>query len=132
MRLTRPVSKPVSKESPFQDRKGALTWEPPIGIEPMTYALRGACGLAAHALAAPMAPVIALMTLAALGLSRDPVHEPVHARRPRLPFLVTGSNNTESVHPHWEAFALRPLRLSPAPRRGAGGARKCVRTALPN
>ncbi len=26
---------------PFLDRKGPLTWEPPIGIEPMTYALRG-------------------------------------------------------------------------------------------
>jgi hypothetical protein len=56
------------------------SWEPPIEIEPMTYALRGACALTAHALAAPMAPVIALMALAALGLSDDPVHEPVHAR----------------------------------------------------
>jgi hypothetical protein len=26
---------------PFHDRKRPLTWEPPIGIEPMTYALRG-------------------------------------------------------------------------------------------
>ena len=37
------VSKPVSKR-PFPvrtlNRKGPLTWEPPIGIEPMTYALR--------------------------------------------------------------------------------------------
>jgi hypothetical protein len=48
----------------------------------MTYALRGTCGLTAHALAAPMAPVIALMALAALGLSGYPVHEPVHARWP--------------------------------------------------
>jgi hypothetical protein len=53
--------------------------EPLIGIEPMTYALRGTCTLAAHALAAPIAPIIALMALAALGLSGDPVHEPVHA-----------------------------------------------------
>ena len=45
----------------------------------MTYALREACSRAAHALAAPIAPVIALMTPAALGLSGDPVHEPVHA-----------------------------------------------------
>jgi hypothetical protein len=29
-----------------------------------------------------MAPVIALMALAALGLSSYPVHEPVHARWP--------------------------------------------------
>src|SRR6266581_970579 len=42
--------------------------EPPIGIEPMTYALRGACSPAAHALAALIAPAIALTALAALGL----------------------------------------------------------------
>jgi hypothetical protein len=46
----------------------------------MTYALRGACALPAYALAAPIAPVIALTALAALGLPDDPVHEPVHAR----------------------------------------------------
>jgi hypothetical protein len=49
--------------------------EPPIGIEPMTYALRGARDLPAYALAAPIARTIAL---AMLGLSGDPVHEPVH------------------------------------------------------
>jgi hypothetical protein len=59
--------------------------EPPIGIEPMTYALRGACSLAAHALAAPIARVIARMALAALGLSGDPVHEPVYVRDPSAP-----------------------------------------------
>jgi hypothetical protein len=48
----------------------------------MTYALRGTRGPTAHAIAAPMAPVIALMALAALGLSGYPVHEPVHARWP--------------------------------------------------
>src|SRR5512135_2208492 len=37
--------------------------EPPIGIEPMTYALREARDLAAHALAAQTAPIIALMAL---------------------------------------------------------------------
>ena len=57
--------------------------EPPIGIEPMTYALREACSRAAHTLAAPTAPVIALMTPAALGLSGDPVHKPVHGPRPK-------------------------------------------------
>ena len=46
----------------------------------MTYALREARSLAAHALAAPIAREIALTALTALGLSRDPVHEPVHAR----------------------------------------------------
>ena len=56
--------------------------EPPIGIEPMTYALREARAPAAHALAAPIAQEIALMALTALGLSGDPVHEPVHVRGP--------------------------------------------------
>jgi hypothetical protein len=37
----------------------------------MTYALRGACTLPAHALAAPTAPAIALTALTALGLSDD-------------------------------------------------------------
>jgi hypothetical protein len=55
------------------------SWEPPIGIEPMTYALRAARAAAAHALAAPIARAIAWVALAALGLSGDPVHEPVHA-----------------------------------------------------
>jgi hypothetical protein len=46
----------------------------------MTYALREACSLAAHALAAPIAQVIALTAPAALGLYGDPFHEPFHAR----------------------------------------------------
>jgi hypothetical protein len=29
------------QESPFDERKRPLSWEPPIGIEPMTFALRG-------------------------------------------------------------------------------------------
>ena len=53
--------------------------EPPIGIEPMTYALRGACSLPARALAAQIASIIAVTALAALALSGDPVHKPVHA-----------------------------------------------------
>ena len=64
------------------DRGGVLV-EPPIGIEPMTYALREARARAAHALAAPIPRIIALIALAALGLSGDPVHEPVHAQRHR-------------------------------------------------
>ena len=47
--------------------------EPPIGIEPMTYALREACRRVAHALAALIARTLALMALAELGLSGDPV-----------------------------------------------------------
>ena len=54
--------------------------EPPIGIEPMTYALREARSLALHALAAPITQEIALAALAALGLSKNPFHEPFHAR----------------------------------------------------
>jgi len=44
-------------------------------------ALRVTWALAVDALAAPIAREIALMTLAALGLSGDPFHEPFHARR---------------------------------------------------
>jgi hypothetical protein len=62
---------------------GVFRVEPPIGIEPMTYALRGSCSLAAYALAALMALIIALMALTALELSGDPVREPVHAPRLR-------------------------------------------------
>src|SRR5215469_187875 len=62
-------------------RAGLPAWsrpsEPPIGIEPMTYALREARSRAARTLAAPIARIIALTALAALGLSEDPVHEPV-------------------------------------------------------
>jgi hypothetical protein len=54
--------------------------EPPIGIEPMTYPLREARSPAAHPLAAQIAPIIAPTALAAPGLSKDPVHEPAHAR----------------------------------------------------
>jgi len=65
-------------------RKILSSWvfvvEPPIGIEPMTYALRVTWSLAVHALAALIAREIALMALAALGLSGDPFHEPFHAR----------------------------------------------------
>ena len=46
--------------------------EPPIGIEPMTYALREACCLTAHALPAPIARIIAMTILATLGLSGVP------------------------------------------------------------
>jgi hypothetical protein len=55
--------------------------------------------LAAHALTAPMAPVIALMALAALGLSGDPVHKPVHEQ---------------------EAFARPSERLNAPGSRGSG------------
>ena len=54
--------------------------EPPIGIEPMTYALREACSQAVRALAAPIPPIIALTAPATLALSKDPFHEPFHAR----------------------------------------------------
>jgi hypothetical protein len=54
----------------------------------MIDALRGACGLATHALAAPIARAIAPAALAALGLSVNPVHEPVHALRPYGPVIL--------------------------------------------
>ncbi len=76
---------PSTQRGLFHDRKGPLSWEPPIGIEPMTYALRGACSRAAHALAAQMAPVIALMALAALGLSGDDEQLVIPGRGRRSP-----------------------------------------------
>jgi hypothetical protein len=74
--VRRLVSKPVSKSPSLErttSRKGALAWEPPIGIEPMTYALRGARSRAAFTLAAPIPRIIALTALAALGLYGGPV-----------------------------------------------------------
>ena len=75
-----------------------MTWEPPIGIEPMTYALREARSRAAHTLAAPIPRIIALTALAALGLSKDPFHEPFHARALRHAFLFTVRNLTEGLY----------------------------------
>ena len=51
----------------------------------MTYALREARSPSAHALAAPIARLIALMALVALGLSGVPFHDPFHARSPLPP-----------------------------------------------
>jgi hypothetical protein len=79
-------------------------WEPPIGIEPMTYALRGACSRAADPLAAQIAPIIALTALSALGLSGDPVHEPVHARTPLRPrILLLHANVADDMDPRPQA-----------------------------
>ena len=66
--------------------------EPPIGIEPMTYALRGARSPAADALAAPMPRAIAQMALSALGFCGDPFHDPFRgrSRHTRLPLAVAG------------------------------------------
>src|SRR6516162_7439494 len=81
------------ERNPSQERtrKTIRTWdcvvEPPIGIEPMTYALREVRSLAVHALAAPITRKIARIALTALGLSKDTFHEPFHARgrAPHLP-----------------------------------------------
>jgi hypothetical protein len=56
--------------------------------KPACGALREARSRAAHALAAPIAPVIALMTPVALGLSGDPVHEPVHGPKLYSPAIL--------------------------------------------
>src|SRR5215471_10167286 len=60
----------VGSKSPTRPRGAG----PRPGIEPMTYALRGARSRAAHTLAAPIPRIIALMALAGLGLSKDPFH----------------------------------------------------------
>ena len=77
--------------------------EPPIGIEPMPYALRGARAVAAHALAAPIARAIARMARAALGLSGDPVHEPVHVRDPASGILLLCVNVADDMDPRPQA-----------------------------
>jgi len=56
-----------------------------------------------HALAAPMAPVIALTALAALGLSGTPFHEPFHAKDLEAPPPPdTVRNLTEALIPRRE------------------------------
>jgi hypothetical protein len=61
----------------------AGTW-PERGItatrKPASGALREACSQPVHALAAPLAPIIALMARATLGRSGVPFHEPFHAQ----------------------------------------------------
>ena len=94
--------------------------EPPIGIEPMTYALRGACSPAAHPLAAPIARIIALTTLVALGLSKDPFHEPFHDRRP-VPRRPCSPCVTSLRHSHQDSQHAVDPRLSHAYRGLANG-----------
>jgi hypothetical protein len=68
----------------------------------MTYALRETRSLALHALAAPTAREIALIALTALGLSKDPFHEPFHAR---------GLYATQSCSP----YVTSPVTVHQAP-----------------
>src|SRR5580700_3509177 len=68
----------IPAEERATTRHNAVTL-PALGGRP-TYALREACDPAPNALAAPIARVIALTALAALGVSGDPVHESVHAK----------------------------------------------------
>ena len=97
--------------------------EPPIGIEPMTYALRVTWSLAADALAAPMAREIALMALTALGLPGDPFHDPFHARclylTPPWSLCVTTGGAASRADEHARASsgpaATRPLPPMPGP-----------------
>ena len=65
----------------------------------MIYALRGARSPAAHPLAAPIARLIARMALAALGLSGDPVHEPVHVQDPVSRILLLCVNVAGDMDP---------------------------------
>ena len=57
----------------------ANAWEPVSGIEPLTCRLQEGRPRAPSTLAAPMAQVIALMALVALGISGRTFHEPFHA-----------------------------------------------------
>jgi hypothetical protein len=69
----------------------------------MTYALREARAPAVHALAAPIARVMARMALAALRLAGDPVHDSVHA----VPgAVITESNRAWKPGPAEPSFGL--------------------------
>jgi len=68
-----------STERAGTESKRPLTWEPVSGIEPLTCRFQEGWPRALGALAARLTLVIALMALAALGVSRAPFHEPFHA-----------------------------------------------------
>ncbi len=61
-----------------------LTWEPASGFGPMACSLQRVRSRAPSALAAPMARVIALTALVALGLSEASFHESFHAQGPHF------------------------------------------------
>jgi len=71
------------KTSPAGMRKVLTSWafvvEPPIGIEPMTYALREACDHTIQPLPAQTARRIALHALIPLGFRGHSFHDPFHA-----------------------------------------------------
>ena len=67
----------------------SLTWEPVSGFEPLTCRLQEVRPRAPSTLAAAMARVIALMALAALGLSGATFHEPFHADGRQRSMTVT-------------------------------------------
>jgi hypothetical protein len=107
--------------------------ESPIGIEPMTHALRGARSRAVHALAALMAPISALMAPSALDYpatrstpealaSRHPatVRNPLRSLCPRLRAGLSSVLETEvdSVRP---ADPAAPSGTDSPIYRGAGG-----------
>lgn len=80
------LARPLAKR-PFRDRKGPLTWEPPIGIEPMTYALREACARATKPLPAQTARRMAPEALIPLENLQRLVPRPV----PRLAGRPSGT-----------------------------------------
>jgi len=92
----------------------------------MTYALRGARSLTGHALAAPIAWIIALTALAALGLSGVPFHEPFHARGsyPATVRNVTGGyciRTRKHVRPPWDRRFSGRWHSCPVCQHAAGG-----------
>jgi hypothetical protein len=58
--------------------------------------------MAMYALAAPMAPITALMALVALGLAGPPFHEPFHARGLLRPAILLLRNVTSVLYPGCE------------------------------
>ena len=109
--------------------------EPPIEIEPMTYAGRETRSLPAHALAALIAQKVALTALAALGLSKDPFHEPFHDRRP-VPRRPCSPCVTSLRHSHQgsrqaaDALSIMPTAELPIAARRANSGWHCVTSRL--
>jgi hypothetical protein len=85
--------------------------EPPIGIEPMTYALREACACATQPLPAQIARLTALTTPFAVGFPGHPFHESFHARGVLSPLHVKIPLSGRAQQP--PSISTKPVSPSP-------------------
>ena len=105
--------------------------EPPIEIEPMTYALRETRSLPAHALAALIAQKVALTALAALGLSKDPFHARcLSSHRPCSPCVTSLRHSHQDSRQAADALSIMPTAELPIAARRANSGWHCVTSRL--